>query len=438
MPDPNVVILNSAWSLLWRQTSPYYLPTILANGATFGNAHIPALATVALSDISIPLFTSDVWGNVSIKLTSATVRGLPTIQNRSFTPSSDARSITAQVAFQTLTFSGSYELDGTGLAGCAMDVAGFKAYNPADAPPPEYMDLARQYRDRLVRSNNGAALVGKYYDHNDAVNVILNGDNVFTRRWPGGATPTAPNTAYYMRMTADATAHPDDPDYTVGDDGYQMHGGFMEASLVRACLDEAEHDSVNADALRALAKDAVDFKGYTDHYPDPMTADGVMAKVTNAQPMTAAELAAVPEPEAVRAGRLAAEQGLDELRRTIAAERAARAHDAPTYKSTGRFSFDFPMPSLTFSGTVAIRGIQPHLTITATLKSLQAEIPSLQIRLLTSTDPRLTADSQTVIDAARWFQKSLGSYVNAKLGSEEILSYLSGVINQAILNILAG
>jgi hypothetical protein len=450
MPDPNVAILNNAWALLWRQTSPYYLPTILANGATFGGTHIPSLAKVTVPDIgSIPLYSSDTWGNVSITLTSADVSGLPSVQNRSFTPSSDARSVTATVGFSELTFAGSYEVDGTGAVGCAMDVADALAITiptalaagMADSPvPPENMDLARQYRDQLVQSRNGVTLVGKYYDHNDTVNLILSQDNAFTRAWPNGVPEAEHNTAYYMQVTADATADPDDPDYTVGgnDTGYLYHGAYMQAILIATCNYYRTHDPDRADAYAALAQDAATFKGYTDQYPNPMTAGAVMSAVQNAQPMSATELAAVPEPEAVRAGRLAGERDFHELQRRALAERAAQEQQATTYKSTGNFSFGFPMPTLTFSGTVAIAGIPPRQTLTVELTSLSADIPYLKINLLTSTDPTFAVDAQNQINNAQWFQQVLGTKVNAQLGSDEVLSYLSGVINQAISNINSG
>jgi hypothetical protein len=449
MPDPNVTILNNAWALLWRPSSAYYLPTVLANGATFGSTHIPSMSKVDVPDIgTIPLYSSDTWGNVSIKLTSATLSGLPSVQNQSFTPSSDARSVAAIVAFGELTFAGTYEVDGTGLVGCAMTWAESQAYGPygpggaeaevGEPVPPQNMDLARQYRDQLTNSNHGVALISKYYDHNDTVNLVLGQNNAFTRRWPGGVTPQAPKTPYYMQMTANATANPGDPDYAIGgnDTGYQEHGAYMQGLLIATCQYYEQNDPVNAEAYAALATDAATFKGYTDQYPDPMTADQVMAAVQNAQPMPSEDLAAVPEPEPVRRGRLAAERDFPELQRAAMAEEAAQAAALNTYTSTGDFSFSFPMPTLTFTGGVTINGIPPNQILTAKLTSLSAAIPTIKITLLTNTDPNLAADAQSQIDNAQWFQKVLGTNVNAKLGSDQVLTYLSGVINQAIANIL--
>jgi hypothetical protein len=450
MTDPNVTILNGAWSLLWRATSPYYLPAVLAKGGTFGSTHIPPLTTVAIPDsTTFQLYSSSVWGNVTIQLTSATVTGLPDVQPVSFLPSADARSVTATVSFTKLTFGGSYEIDGTGVVGCAMDLAESQAYNvpvvEAEAgaqAPPANMDLARGYRDELVRGANGVGLVGKYYDHNDTINLILRGDNAFAKVWPNGVRPGAHNTAYYMGLTANAATpeHRGDPDYTVGgnDTGNVSHGVYMQTMLVGTCNHYISTDPDRAEAYRSLRDDAAEFRKYTDHYPNPMTVDTVLAAVQNTTPLSAAELAAVPEPEVVREARLAAERDFPELQRQAEAEAAARAQQAVTYKSTGKFKFEFAMPTLTFSGTVVPSGIPPNLTLTATLTSLKAAIPSMKIDLITNSDPTLTADTQGEIDNAQWFQNVLGSGVNAQLGSPSVLSYLSGLINQAIVNIIGG
>lgn len=458
--NPNVVILNNAWKLLWNSSSAYYLPKILADGGTFGKTVIPPMQTVNVPPIDpIPLYSSDTWGNVDITLSGMTLDGLPSIQAQSFTPSSDASTVAATVAFNLLNFAGSYEVIGTGLVGCAMDLAQGQAYGPPPYGPssedgddgddeqrvrtpipPEHMDLARQYRNSLVQSPNGTELVSKYYDHNDTVNLILNQENAFTEVWPYSAPTNPPeqNTAFYMQVTANATANPDDPNYTVGGNniGYLSHSGYMQGMLVGTCQYYAEHDPDKAAQYNDLAKDASRFRGYTNKYPNPMTADSVMSAVVNTERMTDEELAAVPEPDAVRLGREAAERDFHEAHNRAMARRAARLQQAPTYKSSGKFQFSFPMPTLTFNGTVAISGIPPNQILTVTLNTLSAAIPNVRIDLFTGSDPSFTADAQSKINDSQWFQQVLGTKVNAKLGSAEVRDYLSNMFNQAILGVL--
>ena len=440
--NPNVVILDNAWQLLWNSSSAYYLPKILADGGTFGNTVIPPMRTVTVPPIDpIPLYQSDIWGGVNITLSDMTLDGLPSIESQSFTPSSDASTVAATVAFNRLEFAGSYEVVGTGLAGCAMDLAQSQAYPPqarTGPVPPEQMVMARQYRDNLVRSPNGTHLVSKYYDHNDTLNLILNQHNAFTKAWPLSVpgSPTDQTTAYFMQVTADATANPDNPNYTVGDEAYLTHSAYMQCMLVGICQFYENHDPDRAEAYRSLASDASTFSRYTNMYPNPMTADSVMSAVASTQQMSAEELAAVPEPEAVRLGREAAERDFEELHNRAMAKRTARLAQATTYRSTGGFQFGFAMPTLTFNGTVAISGIPPNQILTLTFNTLSAAIPNVTIDLFTGTDPSFTADAQSHINDAQWFQQVLGTKLNAKLGSADVRDYLSNMFNQAILSVL--
>ncbi|HET7505707.1 MAG TPA: hypothetical protein VFK02_32025 [Kofleriaceae bacterium] len=450
--NPNVLILQKAWALLWDPSSSYYLPNILQNGGTFGTTTIPSLAQVTIPDVpAIPLYSSSTWGDVDITLSSMLLSGLPAIQAQAFVPASDASSVSATVAFSKLTFAGLYKVDGTGLVGCGMDLAESSAYQGGGAgaasaqgsgPPPANMDLARGYRDQLAQTNNGIALVSKYYDHNDTVNLILGQDNAFTEAWPGNAptNPPANNTWYYMQVTSNAGANPGDPSYQVGGNniGYLTHSAYMQSMLIGTCQYYAKQDPDNAEQYLALASDASTFQGYTNQYPDPMTVDEVLSAVQNTTPMSAAALAAVREPDAVRIGREAAARDFDALHNRALARHAARVAQATTYKSTGRFQFSFAMPTLTLTGTVAISGIPPSQTLTVTLTGLTAAIPSIAIDLLTGTDPSFTADAQDQINNAQWFQKVLGTKLNAQLGSASVLSYLSGIFNQAITGALAG
>ena len=443
--NPNAVILNKAWALLWQPTSSYYLPTILKNGATFGGTTIPPMSQLPLNDIkSLPLYSSNFWGNVSISLTGLVLSGLPSIQNQSFTPSSNAASVTATVAFGSLTFGGNYEVVGSGIAGCAMSMGWAKAYSGAtagDDPPPANMDLARQYRDQLVNQPglNGLSLVSTYYDQNDTINTILSQNNAFTRAWPLAHPSGGPNltTAFYMGVTNAAGENPGSPLYPVGYVDYDVHAYYMQTVLLATALDYADGSKDAENPYVALADAIKGFKGYTlTKKDDPMTVNAVMDTVQNTPPMSAAALAAVPETEAARIGREMAERDYPRWRNEAMAAEAARTFQGTTYTSSGSFSFGFSMPTVTFTGTVMVSGIPPHETMTITLTSLTASIPNVDIQLLNGTDANFTRDAQAQINNAEWFQKNIGLKVNTELGSPTVLSYVSNLFNQALNNIL--
>lgn len=449
--DPLSGILNQAWALLWRPDSPWHLPTTLARGGNFGRTVMHPMAAITIPDTGpVPLYSSDTRGNVSIALSSMTLDGLASIADHGLTWPGGTGAIQATVALGDLTFSGSYQADAAGPAMTTLEIAtslGRSRGAAGEEPPAANIALARDYRDQLLRpgrSGNGAVLVGKYYDHNDTVNRIFSDKNGFTSAWPGSApgNPPAQNTAYYMDMTADAASHPGDPDYTVGGDDYLMHGVYMQTLLIKACQDYEQQDPDHAADYRALADDAARFQGnvngFTNDNPGPVTVDVVMSAVTNTHQMPDAELAAIPEPEAVRRGREAAEQDFPALQRRALAERAAREQQVTRAQTTGRFSAEIAMPAVTLSGTVAVTGAPPFYQVSVEFTALSAPLPSPRIALAAGTDADFTAEVQARLDRAQWFQRVLGTRLRADAGSPQTLRYLSGLFNQAISAVLAG
>lgn len=118
------------------------------------------------------------------------------------------------------------------------------------------------------------------------------------------------------------------------------------------------------------------------------------------------------------------------------AMKAAQELSATTYKSSGDFDFDFPMPTIAFDGTVKVAGISPNITMTTTVTKLTAAIPEIDINLLSGSDPNFTADAQKKIHDATWFQQNIGVKVNAALNKQDLLDKISGVMNQALKELL--
>jgi len=216
----------------------------------------------------------------------------------------------------------------------------------------------------------------------------------------------------------------------------------MQTLLIKACQDYEQQDPDRAADYRALADDAARFQGnvngFANDNPGPVTVDVVMSAVTNTHQMPDAELAAIPEPEAVRRGREAAEQDFPALQRRALAERAAQEQQVTRAQTTGRFSSEVTMPAVTLSGTVAVSGTPPFYQVSVEFTSLSAPLPSPRIALASGTDADFTAEVQARLDSAQWFQRVLGTRLRARAGSQETLRYLSGLFNQAIFAVLAG
>ncbi|MEI9918537.1 MAG: hypothetical protein WDO14_07020 [Bacteroidota bacterium] len=443
-PNPNVVILNRAWAMLWDPKSSFYIPGVLAKGGTFGNVTIPPLQTLALKNMdNVPLYSSSFWGNVEISLDGMTLSGIPQVNGTAFTPSDDASQITGTIAFSNLILGGSYKVVGSGLVGCAMDLGlekimgvGTKADRTANSSldPPSNLDLARQYRDQLVKQGgNGVQLVSTYYDQNDTINTILTGSNAFTAAWPNAKTDDH-DTKYYMEQTNAAAQNPDNPAYTVGGDGYNMHAFYMQSIMLAVAINMANGSTDPDNPYVSLQKSIICFKKPAAANDQQQTVGSVMQTVQNA-PTPECSLN-VPESDVERKAREMAEKDYPMWEAKAAAEAASVAAAITTYTSSGAFEFGFAMPTITFNGTVTIGGISPNVTMTISITSLSSVIPNVAIILLVGTDPALTSDAQEKINNAVWFQQNIGLKVQGALNQQSLLNTISNIFNQAIISIL--
>jgi hypothetical protein len=295
---------------------------------------------------------------------------------------------------------------------------------------PSSMDLARQYRDQLVGQSgtNGTTLVATYYDHNDTITKILNDPTQwFTQKWPGSVPGSTKKTADYMAQSDAAGRNPDNSAYVVGDDDYVTHAGYMSTALKATCNTLRNGSTDPENPYFALATATVAFAKHTHPYSAPSTFNTVMGHVQTGSPMTPEQMAAVEEPAAFRRGRELAERDHAEWLAKGGPEAADEAGTAAptTFKDQGTFSVTFALPTLTFSGTVTAT---PSVTLTA----LSADAPSIDIRLSGGSDPDFENEVQSKIDDAEWFQTTIGTKINAQLGSPAMLQYLSQVINQAL------
>jgi hypothetical protein len=446
--NPNVAFLNKAWAMLWDPTSNYYVPKILANGGTFGTVNIQPLQTLALDDMNdTPLYQSSTWGNVDISLTGMNLTGIPQVNGTGFTPSSDASQVTGTVTFSQLELTGAYEVDGSGIVGCAMDL-GLEKIIPGGSStkltgqddPPSNLSLASQYRDQLVnQGGNGITLVSTYYDQNDTLNTILDDTNAFTQAWqyahPAGA---GLDTKYFMGVTNVAGQNPADPNYNVGGDQYNTHSYYMQNTLLAFAIYKAGPNPPPENQYVQLQNSIVGFKGATMPNDQSQTVNNVMNTVQNTNaPASVEALMQVPETAIARKAREMAEKDYPMWEAKAAAKRAAEQAATTTYSSSGNFDFQFNNPTLTFNGTVAVGGISPNITLTVTITSLSSTIPNVNIVLLSGSDPTLTSDAQDHINNAAWFQTNIGVKVNAALNSTSLLSTFSSIFNQALINLLS-
>ena len=424
-------LLNLAWEQLWSPGSEHYAPRVLQNGGTFRSMSLSPLGWITLPDIgSLPLYHSAPRGGVQVQLSSIRVAGLPSIEPVSEGFSCEGASATATVGFPSIELSGEYRIEGSRSPAAGISFA-------TTAPPAQNIDLAEQYRDKLVQSTNGMSLVSSYYDQNDTINWVLGQPNSFTQAWPSHQT-NEHNTEYFMEITALAANTQSSSSFTVGDPDFQSHGYFMQSMLLQTIQDyqnnpPTDPESPDPESFQGLAENINGFGGYTRQFQSPMTVNEVMTKVQNQAPMSPEELRAVPEPEVARRARELAEREFPVYHQRALAQRAEIAARRVRYESRGRFGFAFSLPAVTLSGTLSGPRKIPGLKLTV----LRANTPRITIQLLTGTAMDFTHEAQVQLDRTTWFQQLLAAKIDAHLGSPHVLSYLSNLFHQALLSISA-
>lgn len=305
------------WSLLWNQSTPYYLPTVAKNGLKIPSLgiDIAPFATISTGDLGqITMFKEPVLGYFGASFTNTEVSGVDTARNGALTANDQPDgSVTISVAmgFGELDFSGDYAIEaGGGIAGCAIAGAAKILSGDFDAivegPQPwrglvgdadDRTDLALWYRGPLAESANGRTLLGAYYDHQDEI-YDLQQDPAYQqaalRAPPSQSTADAVNSAtrYYRdqqlgRLAADAGPAP-----TVGTLDQYNSGQLPYAYLLALANKKVKSGQDPDGRYAALYNAMIHFIGSVDYVqktapgPHPVGGDGgVLDIIAKADPV---------------------------------------------------------------------------------------------------------------------------------------------------------
>lgn len=451
--DPDQWLMQHAWARLWKPGTPYYLPTAIVSGASGNGVTVDALGGLHIADTgAIPLVKSSTWGNISVDLTNVTLMGLGSMTNGGMTYDDSTGAFTATVGIPNAEFTGDYDVEGSGIAGCAVDAAGI-ALKPfqqsradmADGDDDPNLDLARAYRDQLVLSSDGLDHVATYYDHNDTYNEVVSaqdGPNSFTKAWPVYQT-NGKTSKDFASQTSSAAQNPTDPSDTVGDTDYNLHSFVMQGILMKTLFGMSKS---SGDKYELAAQASLDFKTEVMQQPAaPTTVGAVMTKMGTTPPgADSVPPEQAPTDDAGPSMRELAERAdaiVEEVYPRFEAEaqeeRARIAMGGPADSSTGvqgTFTDVFSVPTATLSGTIEVVGTPPNTSLQATLTGLDATIPSIAVQLAGSGG--LLEEAQNAIANAHWFQQLLTKKVHDRLNESDILTWLTDRVNQSITQAL--
>lgn len=454
------VILRAAWKLLWTPGTNYYLPNVMKNGLNWNNVHIPPLEGSSVQDVGpVSLFKDSILGYISLKMNENKINGLPSITNQGFAFDDPTHTLTLSIGFGDLLFSGRYEVDSGGIAGCAIGAANgllgsSKAMRLA-AVSGDNIDLAYQYRDKLTASDNpnGNILVDAYYEQNDTLNSIVlaqnhtvNGQNnpcngMFQTAWVHYSND-GKDTAYFMNNTSQAASNPDDTGTGFNDDDYNQHGFYMETVLAIEAKSLQDLGDPRGDALHKAMYDNAGNPSLTDEARayNGSSVNSLMGfvKTGGSQSATvqASELAidrktAIYE-QAQEKARAFHQDWLANNRHEEFAPGTARfASTGDISQIKGSFSDSFVLPVLSVTGVISTQGDSLVVNVT----DLKAELPSLHVTLTPDHASDLNKRVQNDIANAGFMQNLMKTKIVNGLNDASVRTYLSDRINDAIKKI---
>ncbi|TCJ13566.1 hypothetical protein EPD60_12270 [Flaviaesturariibacter flavus] len=458
------IILRAAWKLVWTPNTPYYLPDVLRNGVHSGNINIPALEGAAVGDIGpINLFKDDVLGYITVRMMNNTVSGLSSITDGGLDYNDGTKTLRLTVGFGGLSFKGSYEVASGGVTGCAIASANsvlnvFRSLKATGEDDPN-INLAYQYRDRLTQPDNpnGNLLVNTFYDQNDTINTVVLAQNamvggkvnktngMFHNAWLKHTT-NGQDTSYYMNNTSNAAKNPDSGGSGFNDDDYNSHGFYMETLLTYEAVNlrnlgdprgEALYNSIKSNSSNGSESLEDHAKGYTGSsvgdFMGYVKEGGVTARMQARA--IAPELLQRKQSlyEDARAAAQAhyedwiANDRHEEFLNTTA--RFASVNDI--VQLTGHFTDNFSIPAVTLIAGISTTGGN----LTVSISDIQAHIGALNIELQPDKASDLNTRVQNGIANAGFMQSLMKTKVENAINSNDVKTYLSGRLNDAIRKI---
>ena len=242
-------LVQRAWQALWREGSPYYLPTAFQHGRLSGHIRIRPLATLPIPDVSdVVLLDRAPWGGVTMSLQDSRLEGLSSIAgvDCQFDPASGH--VTAGIRFSGLRCAGGHLVRAGHRTGAAVATA-MSALQSDSGGSDSNLTLAKSYESQLIgmQSDSGRVMVATYYQNNDTYSELFQTMPNFVQVWAQHTT-AGQTTKFYANQTSNAAqpgntgtvainGQPDGQGYSP----YNAHSFFMQNFVMATCYGAASH-----------------------------------------------------------------------------------------------------------------------------------------------------------------------------------------------------
>lgn len=451
--SPSGYLFHLAWKRLWKKDSPYYLPRVIAEGISKDGHDIPALSPVSIEKIGpLEIVDAPVLGTLSVEMSDNQLAGLGNIKDGGLTYDNSNQTFSAVLkADGTLIFSGNYQIySSSKFTACAMNAAhsllgvlNAEADGESDdkngnnsgdnGNKPSDLDVARDYRGRLIQHDNGRTLVGTYYDNNEAMSIMFESGETPAQNWRTmwtQYTHKGRTTRDLMDQTSKACRNPDSKDHQVGGDDFSDHSLTLQTAMLSNALRMRKSGKYKDDPrFDKLIQDIASFKFAATNHDGKQTANSVMGTVKKdpdnvRQQIERGEVDATPSPKHMeRITTFFADRETDVVDEADSDARyKTQAHG--TFKDT--FQFD----EIRISGSV-----QPQDdSIGVHVKSVALTGGSLTVNLGPPSGGSKSAYDKVAqaIGNAQFVNDLMIKKAGDKMNGSDVRDYLSNRINQSV------
>jgi hypothetical protein len=450
-------LVARAWSAMWREGSPYYLPAAFRSGRLSGHVRVRPLPALALPSVSnVVLMDRAPWGGVTLSLANSELTGLNSAAGVDYTYDDASGQITMRIRFSGLRCTGGYVVRTGHQTGSAV-AAALVALNakPLGASvgatsstssntSSDNIALAKTYQTQLIgmQSDNGRIMVASYYQNNDTYSELFQLPS-FVQVWSSHTT-AGQTTQYYANQTSNAAqpqnagtvpvnGQPDQQGYSP----YNSHSFFMQNYVMATCYAAAQHYGTSTELgqrYQLAGDDATDF-GTTaqPQSQSAMTVNGVLNTVNTAPPPTGAANRAPGAPRMLLVAPANEPQWLKEVRAKAQAmakdnfqkdvvdggiDTAARARP-----QQGTYNGPVPEVVLTVTGRVDPTG-GPGGVPCVTFATADVQTVDVNIAL-EGMAGELGTELTGALGRAQFLSRLMGYRSTSALTSEPLLTYLS-------------
>jgi hypothetical protein len=440
MAEAKADLVEGAWRAMWRADGRYSLARAVERGLTTRRLRLAPLRVLRLSDVGpLVLFNKAPWNGVALSLTRNRLTLEAPVRPVSFEHDPATGRVKLALCFPRLAYSANYVVRSGMMPQSAMRVAA-QSLGLGDGDSPN-IQLAGQYQDNLLATDNGLTLVGTYWDHNEAYNYAFTNSAVLQELWTETQTPIGSNqdTAFYANQTSSAAqmgqSSPAPVQGVVSSNGYSdyaAHAATMQGFVWTTCLVIASNNPDVSSQFQAAGLVSSRFLVATQNFAaQPMTVPQVMSTVasTPREMLFAAPPARAPWQDLVDA-RLA------EAHPRLAAEAAAtQGYRLPLHHSRrgtpGRGSVreELALDQVVLEGQVRPDGPRgcPQVSLDVTGG---AEL-HVDLRLSRFEGP-LFDEVSGALGEAHFLRDALGQRLSGALGGSRLAGFVSGLMNLAL------